>query len=360
MRILFARRDSLSRADGINSFLYAIIEALLEQGHEVHLAGSGQPQLQEIHHRFPCQFYPRFWAVGDGGPYGWKKDIPIWFRHWPRLVQQVQPDRIVVNGVIPRWNSVPTLGINHDLENRGGFWFARLIRIIGYRLVQDRVATCSELRNALSHNILKSQKKIGVIPTCLRLKDFHPQTGQKEHFLLHIGTAPYKHPETSMQSLELIPDPKLRLVITGPRHPLADRAFGCLPKSVQARIEFAGIVPASDLRRKMAAALAVLVPSAYEIPVLSPTVLEGFASGAVVITTTSVSRDLIAPGENCLTAETPIGIAAAVEMLLGSQKLQDELIRQALKRVEAFDSARVAGGLLDRLNRLAPARLSLL
>ena len=57
MRILFARRDSLSRADGINSFLYAIIEALLEQGHEVHLAGSGQPQLQEIHH---CAEFPAF------------------------------------------------------------------------------------------------------------------------------------------------------------------------------------------------------------------------------------------------------------------------------------------------------------
>ena len=350
MRILFARRDSLSRADGINSFLYAIIEALLEQGHEVHLAGSGQPQLQEIHHRFPCQFYPRFWAVGDGGPYGWKKDIAIWFRHWPRLVQQVQPVRIVVNGVIPRWNSVRTLGINHDLENRGGFWFARLIRIIGYRLVQDRVATCTELRAALSRNILMTPTKIGILPTCLRVRDFRPLHDPKKFFLLHIGTAPYKSPEKSLETLRLIQDSRVHLIVTGPPHPHADQAWQKLPPEVRNRVEFAGVLPAKDLRGFMASALAVLVPSRYEIRVLSPTVLEAFASGAVVITTSSISHDLIQPGENCLTAETPLEAAAAVNRLMIDEEGASAIAQKALQKVKEFDAANVAHRLIQRLS----------
>lgn len=351
MRILFARRDSLSRADGINSFLYAVIEALLEQGHEIHLAGSGQTREEEVHHRFPCQAYPRFWAVGDGGPYGWRKDIPIWFRHWPDVVRQVQPDRIVVNGVIPRWNAVPTLGINHDLENRGGFWFARLVRIIGYRLVQDRVATCTELRDALARNILMPARKIGVIPTCLRIRDFRPQAQPKKHFLLHIGTAPYKSPEKSLKALSLVRDSRIRLVVTGPPHPCADEALKSLPPEVQSRVEFAGVLPASQLRDFMASALAVLVPSKYEIPVLSPTVLEAFASGAAVITTSSISRDLIQPDQNCLTAETPAETATAVNWLLTEKEKASSIAQQALEQVKQFDAAKVAELLVQRLSR---------
>lgn len=349
MRILFARRDSLSRADGINSFLYAIIEALLEQGHEVHLAGSGQPQLQEIHHRFPCQFYPRFWAVGDGGPYGWKKDIPIWFRHWPRLVQQVQPDRIVVNGVLPRWNSVRTLGINHDLENRGGFWFARLVRMIGYRLTNDRVATCTELRNALSQNIFLNRKKIGILPTCIRLKDFLPHHGPKELFLLHIGTAGYKHPEKSIATLNLLRDSRVRLIITGPRYSSAEQPLAGISARLRERIELVGVLSAEELRKKMASALAILAPSGYQIPVLSPTVLEGFASGAVVITSPSISRDLIQPGENCLTAETPPEAAAAVDRLLADDEWASAIAQKAFRKAKEFDAANVAHRLIQRL-----------
>jgi glycosyltransferase involved in cell wall biosynthesis len=350
MRILFARRDSLSRADGINSFLYAIIEALLEQGHEIHLAGSGQPQLQEIHQRFPCQFYPRFWAVGDGGPYGWKKDIPIWFRHWPRLVQQVQPDRIVVNGVIPRRNSVRTLGINHDLENRGGFWFARLVRILGYRLTNDRVATCTELRDALSQNIFMHRKKIGILPTCIRLKDFIPHPGSKELSLLHIGTAGYKHPEKSIAALDQLCDPRIRLIITGPQYSSVQQALAGLSAKLRERIELVGVLSAEELRKKMASALAILVPSGYQIPVLSPTVLEGFASGAVVITSPSISRDLIQPGENCVTAETPFDVATAVDRLLADEEWASTIARKALQKVKEFDAANVAHRLIQRLS----------
>lgn len=93
-----------------------------------------------------------------------------------------------------------------------------------------------------------------------------------------------------------------------------------------------------------------MVPSKYEIPVLSPTVLEAFASGAVVITTSSISRDLIQPGENCLTAETPLEAATAVDRLMIDEEGASAIAQKALQKVKDFDAANVAHRLIQRLS----------
>jgi len=164
MKVLFARRDFLDVADGINAFLYAVIEPLLEQGDEIHLVGPTPVSMEKIQERFPCRRYPVFHHVSESRPPGWWSDTLSWSRSWPRLVRQISPDKIVLNGVLPWLNQVSTLAINHDLEPRGGARFARLVRMVGYRLAQRRAATCTELKNALAKNIRMSPNRIDIIP----------------------------------------------------------------------------------------------------------------------------------------------------------------------------------------------------
>jgi glycosyltransferase involved in cell wall biosynthesis len=350
MRILFARRDFLDVADGINAFLYAVIEPLLEQGDEVHLVGPTPVSMDKIQERFPCRRYPIFHYVSESRPPGWWRDTVSWSRSWPRLVRQIAPDKIVLNGVLPWRNQVSTLAINHDLEPRGGARFARLVRMVGYRLAQRRAATCTELKNALAKNIRVSPNRIDIIPTCLRLADFCPEPdAPKKPYALHIGTMPYKHPEESMAALNLVKMSGLKLLITGPRYAWVDEALGRLPSKVQSQIDLLGVVPASQLRSLMAKATAVLIPSGYAIPVLSPIVSESFASGAAVICTSSISRDLIRPNENCLVAEKPEEVASHLDALMRSPELNKSLGRQALQDVSSFDACQVTKRLREIL-----------
>ena len=353
MKVLFARRDFLDVADGINAFLYAVIEPLLEQGDEIHLVGPTPVCMEKIQERFPCRRYPVFHHISESRPPGWWSDTVSWSRSWPRLVRQISPDKIVLNGVLPWLNQVSTLAINHDLEPRGGARFARLVRMVGYRLAQRRAATCTELKNALAKNIRMSPNRIDIIPTCLRLTDFCPEPdAPKKPYALHIGTMPYKHPEKSMAVLNLVKTPGLKLLITGPRCAWVDEALGRLPSKAQSQVDLLGVVPASQLRSLMAKATAVLIPSGYAIPVLSPTVLESFASGATVICTSSISRDLIRPNENCLVAEKPEEVASYLDALMRSSELNKRLGNQALQDVRPFDAPQVAKRLQEILLRM--------
>jgi glycosyltransferase involved in cell wall biosynthesis len=223
----------------------------------------------------------------------------------------------------------------------------------GYRLAQARAATCTELREALAKNIFMQRDKIHILPTCVRISDFlfqldHP----KKPFLLHVGTMPYKHPEKSMAALDLLQDARLQLLITGPSCPWVEKSLASLSTQTRPRIRLLGVVPASQLRSLMSEATAVLVPSGYHIPVLSPTVLESFAAGAAVICTSSISRDLIHPGKNCLVAESPSLVASHCNTLTLSPEVGKDLGRQALQDVGPFDAIEVAKRLKKILQEL--------
>ena len=355
MRILFARRDFLDVADGINAFLYPVMEALLQAGHEVHLAGPVPVDREKLTDRFPSKLYPQFHHISTHRPPGWWADTSLWARFWPKLVQTIQPDRIVLNGVLPWRNSVPTLAINHDLQPRGGTLFARLVRMLGYRLAHARAATCTELRQALAKNIFLPWKRIHLIPTCIRVSDFQPRFGEpKKPFILHIGTMPYKHPEKSIAAFRLAALANLRLVITGPVVPWLQEALAQESPNLQQRVDCLGVVASRQLRQHLSEALAVVVPSGYDIPVLSPTVLESFASGAPVICAPSISRDLIRPTINCLVSAHPDETAAQLGALVRDVELGPRLSRQALADVAVFDSIPVAKKIMAVLESLSP------
>jgi len=353
MKLLFARRDFLDVGDGINSFLYAVIEALLEMGDEIHLVGPTPVNMESIRSRFPCRYYPVFHHVKESRPPGWWSDTKAWAQSWPRIVAEIKPDAIVLNGVIPCYNKISTLAINHDLQPRGGSLFSRIVRIIGYRLAHARAATCSELRNALASNILMPASKIDIISTCVKYNDFSPYAkSKKKNYLLHIGTMPYKHPEKSMAALGLSKNKDTRLLITGPKCFWVDEALAKLPLELQKRIELLGVISAGELRTFMAEARAVLVPSGYDIPVLSPTVLESFAVGATVVCTRSISRDLLNPGKNCLVAENPEDVALHLNDLISNNGMNDRLGSQALLDARSFDASKVALHLREVLQRV--------
>ena len=68
MKVLFARRDFLDVADGINAFLYAVIEPLLEQGDEIHLVGPTPVAWRKFKSVFPAEGIPFFIIYQNPAP----------------------------------------------------------------------------------------------------------------------------------------------------------------------------------------------------------------------------------------------------------------------------------------------------
>jgi glycosyltransferase involved in cell wall biosynthesis len=58
------------------------------------------------------------------------------------------------------------------------------------------------------------------------------------------------------------------------------------------------VIPHGQLKDLLSSVRVVSVPSRYDCPVASPTVLEAFASGTPVVASTSISRDLLLDGIN--------------------------------------------------------------
>jgi glycosyltransferase involved in cell wall biosynthesis len=166
---------------------------------------------------------------------------------------------------------------------------------------------------------------------------------------LHIGTAVYKNPEASIRSFERIESRDVELLITGEPNRELENIVGTIrDPATRERIKLLGRVSDSELKRLLSEVRVVSVPSVYETPVASPTVLESFAAGTPVVTTSSVSRDIAVGGFNCLIRRVnEEEFADALKRLLWNDALWETLSQNARSSVRKFDASRVAAKYLE-------------
>jgi glycosyltransferase involved in cell wall biosynthesis len=282
--------------------------------------------------------------------------VGAWLKRGLPLLRDIKPDLIIVNGGLPLRLPYPSCIVSHDLERRWsyGSFMRQIYKMYAYRKVDCIVATCSELREALAKEIFVPAQDICVIPTCIDIRAYgNSPLESRESAILHIGTPYWKNPTATLYAFARMRQ-QARLYVTGNADPDLKERLSALPYQVRERVSLLGIVDSNSLKELLSRVRVLSVPSVYSVPVASPTVLDGLASGTPVVGSTSISVDLLTDGLTGFRIEPSDAqsLADKFDLLLQNDDLWRKVSVNCRQRSEAFASDLV----MQRFRDLAACR----
>lgn len=242
--------------------------------------------------------------------------------------------------------------MSHDAEKRlGRFPFLRTaFKRYCYARSDLVVATCEEVRGALSVDLRMPRGQIKVIPTCVKLSSYIQRPlRERENAILHMGTVDYKNPASSIKAFAAMASVDKKLYLTGrPTDEVRD-LIQSLPSGTRVGIELLGYVPAPKLIELLGTVKVVSVPSIYAVPVASPTVIEALASGTPVVASPSISREVLKDRVNGFVRDPAdaLSMASAYEALLNDEQLWSRMAAEAVISSKLFSARRVANLYLE-------------
>lgn len=345
MRIVITRRESLDTPDGINVFIFSLAEAFLLKGHEVYVVAGMYTDINNIFRYFQLKKYPRVICLSSFKQFSYIRQIATWLINGKNIVEEISPDLVLVNGSLPFSFSAPTFVVSHDVEARPT-WLD-LLRIpyknYSYRKAHYIIATCSEIRAALSKELNLDLDRIRVIPVCFNLNSYiRKDLKDRRRAILHIGTASYKNPEMTIKAFSLLKMDEAQLYITGRIDDKMSQLLSSLPSNVQKRITFLGYLSSSELKEMLGAVRVVSVPSTYRVPVCSPSAIESLISGTPVIGSSSISQDVLIHKYNGFLADTEEDYALRMQQLLEDDELWLAMNSNAVESSQKFSAFKVA------------------
>lgn len=345
MRIAILRRDTaLDRPDGINTAVMALSAGLVEQGHDVHYISSHVRSSIEVAKRqYDIPRLPALHVLDQGSDLSRLQATRLWISHGRLLLRKLKPDIAISNGLLPLPLGVPECNITHDLEvvGRGALMAREVFRFAKLRQVALPAATCSEIASRLEQRI---RRHVTVLPNAVLPMPESVDIPFRPKLVVHIGTTMYKNPRTSVLAFAESAPPSATMFIVGPETELIQSILQQVPAECRERIRVTGFIDRADLLGLLTSARIVCVPSRYEVPVASPTVLEAAAAGAAVVAS-CISEDVFVAGRTGIGLSDPEDVtecATAFESLFDDDALATELALEGRHAVEKFDYRSVA------------------
>lgn len=358
MDIVITRREFINIPDGINTHIFTLANYWASQGHMVHIVSSEKPERDRINQYYDLSHGIKFYGLSKKQRMSSIEKLGLWCLYGRKIINQLNPDIIIVNGTIPVKLQSFTIHVSHDLERVGKFKFdcIRVIyKIISYRFADRIVATTNEIKEGLSREIRKRKIDIAVIPTAYNLTkygmcNFH----DRKNAILHMGTVSYKNPIATIKAFSSISMMKnYKLLITGEINRDIQLYVSSLGKKIRDNIKLLGFISESELLEMLCKVKVVSVPSVYSYPVASPSVIESLASGTPVVTTSGISKDVVKDMYNAIiiNPEDSDNLAHIFEELLTDQKLWHKYSQNALNSVNKFDVSIIANNYISLYTR---------
>jgi glycosyltransferase involved in cell wall biosynthesis len=172
---------------------------------------------------------------------------------------------------------------------------------------------------------------------------FRDRQGLPKRFILFVGTLePRKNVVRLIEAYARLPGYSPPLLLVGGKGWLYNEIFARVEQlDLADRVRFVGYIPGEELPWWYNAADLFVYPSVYEGFGLPP--LEAMACRTPVITANATSvPEVVGDAAMLVNPRDPVEIAAAIEMLLSSDELRDELVKKGAERAAAFNWRRSA------------------
>ena len=326
---------------------------MLEKGHEVRVVSgyelSPHRDREEVRRLFDVDPVPEIYYLKVGRFGSDVEEVLYWLVRGCRLLRRLEPDAVIMNGVVPCWSPRARVVVCHGLRTLGSYPVAqRVYNFVMYRAVGPLVAVSRALKREIEREL--GITDVTVIPVGLDTRRYRPLPRERRELaVLHVGTRPVKNLKTTLRAFEALSKevPGVRLYVTGGD---ASRYRDLVRDEVRDRVSFLGVVPERELRALYSRVLAVSAPSFYEA--FPYAALEAFASGTPIVGSEAIPEEVLIDGYNGYRIRSPEDHRALAERLA-------ELILEDSRWRYMSSNARATALAYD-IRRVAEAYLALI
>jgi len=254
VRIIITRREHLDALDGVSRFVFTLGEGMRKLGNEVFF----------LTHHVERDFSPlERWGADAkykafSVPKPIKKVVIDWFFEGSKVVNELSPDLVIMNGVAWIRSKAKKIAVIHGNgldEAKKSKVNALALRFLYSR--QDYVVCISQKVKRMASELgIKCHE---VIPIPFKNEGFKSYPRDKREFILHVGTRGEKNVPVSVEAVRLLRERgfNVNLVIVGPAAHYWKEKFKydwIIPK----------VVNDEELKELYARAIALILPSTFD------------------------------------------------------------------------------------------------
>ena len=341
MRIIITRREHLDALDGISRFVFTLGEGMRKSGNEVFF----------LTHHVERDFSPlERWGADAkynafSVPKPIKKVVIDWFFEGSKVVNELSPDLVIMNGVAWIRSKAKKIAVIHGNgldEAKKSKVKALALRFLYSR--QDYVVCISQKVKRMASELgIKCHE---VIPIPFKNEGFKSYPRDKREFILHVGTRGEKNVPVSVEAVRLLRERgfNMNLVIVGPAAHYWKEKFKydwIIPK----------VVDNEELKELYARAIALILPSTFDG--FSYTTLEASASGTPVVGSSCIPEEALVDGYNGFKVDglNSSEYARKLEILLNNYELWQKMSENSKEFVKKYNYLLISKKYLEAVDR---------
>jgi len=348
----------MTNLDGINRFIFTLADGLSSLGHDVHVLSYSFHDIS----RSEISTYVKDFFDFEGKVHTltevpeaekWPKIALTWLLKGSNLLNKLDLDAIIVNGIIPLRTKAAKIAVNHGRIHsfqrnlfKGKMPVRAYLQIAKYLYRHyANVSVCSSSQLGREFKKFIGMDSI-IIPLPIKLHLFKSEPlNQRDSLVVQIGARPTKNVELSIKSIEVIVrkmNVNAKLIIAGSKSRYAEKLMLKYKHLIPRYLNFIFNADISTLRDLLAHARVLVLPSRYEA--FPYAVLEAFASGLPVVVSDAVPSEAVLDGYNGFRVHSfdPDLYAARLAGLLTNDSLWRNVSRNALRTASNYSHIKIA------------------